>query len=423
MIPVSEYVSRRQKLFDHLEDGSLAIIFSGVAKKMSYDDDYPFEVNRNFYYLTGIEQEDSVLLLLSSEGERKEFLLVSPFDPVKEKWYGKRLTPEEARELSGVRNVLLNNALNARVDSALRGSFGDFGDIKTVYLDLEKENKIAESTSTNEYKQSLETAYPGVTVKDIYPIIIRQRLIKSAAEIAEFEKAVAHTRLGIQSVMALARPGITEYELADQFLHTINDDSGFQGLSFNTIMAGGRHATTLHYPLPRGVISRGECVLMDLGARHSYYCADVSRTIPVSGKFNDYQRMVYEIVLGCNKAVASFAKPGITLLELQNFAKEYLAGECLSKGIITRKEDIAKYYYHSISHQIGLDTHDPGGDKSLPLAPGMIISDEPGLYIAEANFGCRIEDDLLITDRGCRVLTSSIIKEVADIEAFYAHRK
>ena len=422
MIPVSEFISRRQKLFDQLDDGSLAIIFSGVPKKMSHDDDYPFEVNRNFYYLTGIEQEDSVLLLVNSEGQRKEFLLISPFDPVKEKWYGRRLAPEEARDLSGVRNVLLNNALNARVDSALRGSFGDFGDIKTVYLDLEKENKIAESTSTIDYRSSLEAAYPGVTVKDVYPLIVRQRLIKSPAEVAEFEKAVAHTRLGIQAVMALARPGITEYELADQFLKTVNDDSGFQGLSFNTIMAGGRHAVTLHYPLPRGVVSRGECVLMDLGARHGYYCADVSRTIPVSGRFDEFQKMVYEIVLGCNKAVAAFAKPGLTLLELQNFAKEYLAGECLSKGIINRKEDIDKYYYHAVSHQIGLDTHDPGGDKSTPLAPGMIISDEPGLYIAERNFGCRIEDDLLITEKGCRVLTASIIKEVADVEAFYSHK-
>ena len=423
MIPASEFASRRARLFDHLEDGSVAIIYAGVAKKCSADETYPYEVNRNFYYLTGIEQEDSVLMLVSSEGQRREFLFIPPFDPVKEKWYGKRLEAEEAKQISGIRNILYLGAFQARVDSALRGSSSDFGCAQTVYLDLEKELKIAEETSTSDYKKSLERVYPGINVKDVYPILVKMRLVKSPAEIEEFEKAVEHTRLGIQTVMSMARPGVYEYELADAFLRVINDDSGYQGLSFNTIMASGRNAAILHYPKPLSQIKKGDLLLMDLGARHSYYCADVSRTIPVSGKFDEYQKTLYEIVLGCNKAVAAFAKPGLTINQLQEFTKDYLATECLAKGIIEKKEDISIYYFHGVSHHIGLDTHDPGGDKAIPLEPGMIISDEPGLYIAEKNIGIRIEDDLLITEKGCRVLTESIMKEIPEIEAFYQYRK
>ncbi|MBO4540612.1 MAG: M24 family metallopeptidase, partial [Bacilli bacterium] len=163
-------------------------------------------------------------------------------------------------------------------------------------------------------------------------------------------------------------------------------------------------------------------LLMDLGARNNYYCADVSRTIPVSGKFTEIQKRVYEIVLGCNKAVAAYAKPGVTINELQTLTKNYLASELLSKGLIANKEDIGNYYYHGVSHHIGLDTHDPG-QKDVPLEEGNVISDEPGLYMADLGIGIRIEDDLLIVKGGCEVLTKDIIKEVKDIEAFYKGAK
>ncbi|MBQ4255016.1 MAG: aminopeptidase P N-terminal domain-containing protein [Bacilli bacterium] len=423
MISANEFQARRNKVFDEMDEDSILILYAGVAKKLSYDETYPFEVNRNFYYLTGVDQEGAILMLVLTEGLRKEYLFIPPFDAVKEKWYGKRLIADDAKAISGIRNVLYEGAFQSRLDGLLSESGGDYGAMKTVYMDLDKENKIAEETSTKEAAKSLEIAYPGVTVKDIYPVIVRHRLVKSPAEIAEFEKAIEHTRLGIQAVMSYARAGVYEYELADIFLRVINDDSAYQGLSFNTIMASGRNAAILHYPKPLSQIGPNSLLLMDLGAKHGYYCADISRTIPVSGKFDDFQRTLYSIVLGCNKAVASFAKPGLTINQLQEFTKEYLASRCLEKGIIEKKEDIDKYYFHGVSHHIGLDTHDAGGKKDIPLEPGMVISDEPGLYIAEKNIGIRIEDDLLITENGCRVLSESIIKEIEDIESFYSNRK
>ena len=419
MIDANEFASRRARLMDRLEDDSAVLLFSGVAKSMSADASYPFEVNRNFYYLTGIDQEDSALFLVKSEGACREFLFISPFDPVKEKWYGRRLTPEEAARKSGIRNVLLNSALSTRIDSFCNPSGICGGQVKSLYFDFEKEQKIAADTYAVDYQHTMAKLYPDLPQRDCYGLITSLRAVKSKAEIAEFRQAVEHTRLGIQAIMAGTRDGVYEYELAHSFFHVINDDSHGQGLSFDTIIATGENAATLHYVALQSRAKKGQLLLMDVGAREGYYCADVSRTVPVGGKFDEFQRTVYEIVLGANKEVARFAGPGKSIRDLQNHVTEYLANECLAKGIIAKKEDIANYFFHGVSHHIGLDTHDPVGTKEEPLKPGNIISDEPGFYWKEKGIGIRIEDDLLITENGCEVLTQGIIKEIDDIEHFY----
>ena len=422
MIPVTEYQSRRASFFSLMEENSFAVLFAGLAKKCSADENYPFEVNRNFYYLTGLTQEDSILILIKCDGEEREYLLISPFDPVKEKWYGKRYTPAEASALSGVRNVLINNALESRVESIITGNFSDYPAIKKVYLDLEKEQKIAEDTDIEDYRKSLTLLCPELMVLDAYPLIVSQRMVKSENEIAELRVAIEATKVGVTSAMAKIRPGVYEYEVANEFYRVINDCSGYQGWAFPTILATGVNATCLHYATPLSRIAAGDLVLMDLGSRHGLYNADVSRTVPANGVFTDLQRTIYSIVLGANKAVAAFARPGRTIKELQSFTVEYLASECLSKRLIENKEDISKYYFHGVSHHIGLDTHDPGdAEKNKPLVPGNVISDEPGLYFKELGIGVRIEDDLLITEDGCEVLTKDIIKEISEIEAFYRH--
>lgn len=415
MIPKDELNSRRLRFLKGMEPNSVAIIFSGEPKIMSLDEDYKFEVNRNFYYLTGIEQENSILLLVKTEGEEKAILFISSYDENKEKWYGKKLTIEEAKEISSINNVLISPSFQPRLESLIKD---ENYPIKNIYFDSDPELKIGPALLVDGFIKTLSLSYPTLAFKEFNPIITRLRMVKSKYEVCEFVKAIETTRQGIKLVMAETRGGAKEYELVSTFLKAINDDNGYQGESFNTIMASGINATTLHYPNPQGICKTGELLLMDLGARHNYYCADISRTIPVGGKFNEYQKMVYEIVLGANKAVAKFAKPGITLKELNELAKEYLASECLEKGIISNKEDISKYYFHSVSHHIGLDTHDLS-DRALPLEEGNIISDEPGLYIKEKGIGIRIEDDLLITSTGAEVLSSSILKEIDEIESFY----
>ncbi len=417
-----EFKERRAKLFSLMDYESALLVYSGVSKIKSADETYPFEVNKNFYYLTGIEQEDSALLFINSEGEQKEFLFVSPYDERKEKWYGKRLTAAEASAISGVHNVLVNSSLEAKLHQALCQDIAEYGEIRRLYLDLDKEIKVAEDTTTVDLKNTLAVAYEGLEVIDAYPLITTLRLRKSAAEIALFREAIANTKVGIYSVWKEMAPGKKEYELANTFLHTINDLSGYQGLSFPTIMASGRNAAILHYPTPMDELKDGDLLLMDLGSRDGYYCADISRTVPINGHFDDFQKTVYNIVLGANKMVASKARPGISIQELQDATIEYLAEGCLAAGIIEKKEDINNYYFHGVSHLIGLDTHDPYLNvdsreyKNIPLEPGMVISDEPGLYIAEKGIGVRIEDDLLITKDGCEVLSAGIVKEIPEIE-------
>lgn len=429
MIPANEFEARRQRLFDMMDSGSALLIFSGVPKVSSADEDLPFEVNRNFYYLTGIAQEDSALLLINSEGEMQEFLFILPFDAKKEKWYGKRLTPKEASTISGLNNVLMNNNIAGKIEAIFNPSMHQYGEVDQLYLDLDREIKIADETTTKDYKNQFNLIFPNVKVSDCYSLITMLRLRKSMHEINEFRSAIATTKLAITAVWNKALPGVKEYELADEFLKVVNDDNHYQGLAFPTIMASGAHATCLHYPTPLGAVEDGDLILMDLGARNNFYCADVSRTIPANGKFTDLQKTIYNIVLGANKLVAEKARPGVTIADLQRLTIDYLAKGCVEAGLLKSKEDITDVYFHSVSHFIGLDTHDPylsplGKEcKTVPLDTGMIISDEPGLYFEDLGIGVRIEDDLLITNDGCEVLTSSIMKEIPDIERYLATRR
>jgi len=429
MISATEYEARRQRLFDMMESGSALLVFAGVPKVSSADEELPFEVNRNFYYLTGISQEGSALLLINSDGEMQEFLFVLPFDPKKERWYGKRLTPFEASVISKVGNVLLSTSLDGKLDTIFNPSIRDYGDVEKLYLDLDREIKVADYTSTREFKNTMSLTYPTIFILDAYPLVTTLRLRKSMREVDELKKAIATTKLGLAAIWSKLHPGVKEYELADEFLKVINDDNGYQGLSFPTIMASGIHGTCLHYPTPLGTVGVGELVLMDLGARSNFYCADITRTVPVNGRFTEEQLKVYNIVLGCNKMVAEAARPGVTIEDLQNKTVEYLASACLREGYISKKEDIINYYFHNISHFIGLDTHDPylnpldKGYKKVTLEPGMVISDEPGLYMEDRGIGIRIEDDLLITQSGCEVLSKDIIKEPKDIERFLTSRR
>lgn len=416
-----ELALRRKALLDRMEDGSIALIFSGYPKIKSEDENFNFEVNHSFYYLTGIEQEECVLMLVSNQGERKEYLFIPPFDETKAKWYGKRLSIEEASSLSGIRNVLIDSSLERRIESELSGSYSDFGTVDKVYLDLSPELKIQEEMSTRSYSKTLSSKFPGVSILNVHPLISELRLIKSDDEIAKFSKAIETTNLGIRALMAELHPSVKEYELADVFEHVINDDNGYNGLSFNSIIASGDHACTLHYPRPLGECKDGDLLLIDLGARHEYYCADISRTFPVNGKFTPLQRTIYEIVLGANKMVASIARPGLTIKELQNMVISFMANECVSKGLIEKPEDLSKVYFHNVSHFIGLDTHDVG-DRNKPLQARNIISNEPGLYFADLGIGVRIEDDLLITKDGCENLSEGIMKDPDAIETFLSSR-
>ena len=414
MISAYEFSLRRKNLFEKIDDNSITILFSGVAKKSSADEDYPFLGNRNFYYLTNIEQENSIYVLIKSDGLMKEFLFIQPRDELKEKWTGRRLTIEEATNLSGIENVLIVDSFDSKLDLILNRREKVYGDIKTLYLDFDGEQKISKDKDIDDFSYGLKNNYPYLNIKDVYQSIIELRMVKSQAEIDEFIEAITKTNIGLKKIMKTLKPNLYEYQLAALFFYTIQDYD-FAPLSFPTIAASGKNATCLHYTSLKSKLNNDDLILFDLGGKNNGYCADISRTYPVSGKFSSLQKKIYSIVLGCNKYIISKIRPGITLKELNNLTVEFLANECLKEGLIKEKEDIKKYYFHSISHHIGLDTHDPSL-REKPLQKGNIISCEPGLYFEEYGIGVRIEDDILVTEEGSYNLSGNIIKEVDDIE-------
>jgi Xaa-Pro aminopeptidase len=421
MIKTKEFVERRNKLFKEIDDNSVVIMYAGVAKKYSEDETLPYTANRNFYYLTNIEKEGSIYLLAKCDGILKEFLFISEYDVVKEKWTGKRLTAEEATKLSGIENVLGLDVFSAKLDMFLNGKDQVYGFYSHLYLDLDKELKIGEDLYTVQLANSLSANYTNIEIKNIYPFLLKLRMVKSPQEIEEFKEAISKTNIGLKKILMALKPGMYEYQISSLFYYTIQSYD-YSELSFPTICASGVHATCLHYPTPVGKINAGECLQLDLGSKNNGYCADISRVYPVNGKFNDLQKKIYNIVLGCNKAVITWIKPGVTIAELQEKTINFLANGCLNAGLIKDKEEIKNYYFHNISHHIGLDTHDISL-RTKPLEAGNIISDEPGLYFKELGIGVRIEDDILVTEEGSYNLSGNIIKEVSDIEKAMLFRK
>jgi len=413
MIEISELANRREKVIEQMENNSIAILFAGTAVKRSADESYPFTVNRNFFYLTGIEQENSVLMLVKADDEVSEYLFVDEKEEKKEKWTGIRLTTKEAAETSGIKTIFLTSAFEGKVIAALDKEQLHFGDIKNVYLDLEAELKIGDERTTKCLKHELIKNYK-INVLDIHDIVMQLRMVKSPAEVEMIRESINITETGIKNILKAMSVGRFEYNLRNIFEFTIKEEYGVQ-TAFSTIVAAGKNAVILHYPEAKDILRNNDLVLIDLGAAKGNYCADISRTFPINGGFNNTQRMIYEIVLGCNKATINFIRPGITLKELNEFAKNFLAEECYKKGLISSKEEIGTVYYHSVSHHLGLDTHD-GTDRTSTLVPGNVITCEPGLYFKEYGIGIRIEDDVLVTEKGREVLSNNIIKEIGDIE-------
>lgn len=405
------YLKRQQKLLDTLPDNSLVILFSGIAHKASADSEYPFQVNTNFYYLTGIKQENSAVLLAKIDQERYAYLFIDQIDEHKEKWTGRKLKPEQAVDISGIESVLFSQHLESKVAATL-GEKSTYGTIETVFLDLEPELYIGKKITTEEYQVDLLSKYK-IKIENVFPYLAKMRMIKDDAEIKALKESIRLTNKALQILMKSIKVDMYEYQVANLFEYVIKEQKAV--LSFPTIAASGANATILHYPDLKNKLQDGHLLLLDLGARLDNYNADISRTFPVTGVFNPLQRQIYEIVLAANKAVIGFIRPGLTIAELQSFTIEFMGPRLVEAGLMANKEELSKYYYHNVSHHLGLDTHDQAL-REMKLEPGNVITVEPGLYFANYGIGVRIEDNVLVTKSGAINLSSEIIKEIEDIE-------
>jgi Xaa-Pro aminopeptidase len=359
--PLSEYKSRRDRLSARIKGNVLVLRAAPEQELVKYQQE------RNFYYLTGLDQSDAILLLDAVSDPPQEFLFLPERKPAAERWTGLKLGPDaEGERATGFAKALPTSEFDAILKKLSRQA-------KAVY-----------------------------GLKDVESDIAYLRQIKSPAEIALLEKAIQITLKAEQAAARTIAPGVMEYEVqaALEYEFTRN---GAERPGFPSIVGSGPFSTILHYNDSTRRIQPGDVVVVDIGAEYSGYSADVTRTYPASGSFSPRQREIYQIVLDAQKAAIAKVKPGARISDMHNAAMS-----------VIRSKGYEKYFIHGTSHHIGLDVHDVG-DTSRPFEPNMVITAEPGIYIPEEQLGIRIEDDVLVTPTGYRVL-SNFPKEISEIE-------
>ncbi|PFX93023.1 Xaa-Pro dipeptidase [Bacillus mycoides] len=406
------FAQNRERLVNTLPDESITILFAGQAPHMSADAHYKFVPNRNFYYLTGIDEPNVIFMLKKFGNSVEETLFIEKSDPVMEKWDGKTVSKEDAEQISGIKKVVYIESFEKTMANTL---FTE--NVKHLYLDLERREWKGTETKTLAFAKYVREQYPHVLIGNVYPHICELRVFKTEEEIEIIKEAIVVTKEGIYNVLKHAKADVMEYELEAHFDFTLKS-SGIKHHAFNTILASGKNATVLHYEDNDAQIQNGDLVLLDLGAQKDYYNADISYTFPASGTFSSRQKQIYNIVLKALKETTELIKPGLKFTALNEHTKKVLAEECKAIGLIQEDEELSKYYYHGVSHFLGLDTHDVGTYKDRVLEEGMVITIEPGLYIEEESIGIRIEDDILITKDGYENLSKDIIRTVEEIEEF-----
>lgn len=404
---------RQQAVFNKMADNELMILYSGVQHHISVDAYHPFAVNTQFYYLTGIERKDVIFVMHKGE-DFDPVLFIKRIDPLEEKWMGKQLTVDQAKEISGIQNIKYLDEFDKFITTLMMQQ-----SVSTVYFDLYRHTPTDLPDYNHVKAEEFKNRYSFVQLKNAYPLIAELRMQKDKEEIAKVQKAIDITKSGLEYVLQTLKPGMYENQVQANFEYMIRYN-GASGPSFNTIAGAGYNGTMLHYTENNSPCNDNELILLDLGAKYDGYCADITRTYPINGKYTARQKEIYDIVLLANRTILKEAKPGMTTVDLNNICKRVLADGLKRIGLIKEDSELIKYYMHGVSHHLGIDVHDATIASNRKLRPGAIISDEPGLYIEEENIGIRIEDDLLITENGCVCLSQDIIRTTEEIEEYMA---
>ena len=409
------FKNNRKRLFEKIKDNSIVILFAGNAPKKTADEAYPFTPNRNFYYSTGISEENHILVMSKVGGSEKSTLFIKDIDPDLERWIGKSIRKDEATEISGIEDVKFKSQFDSEIHRLLC-----LKEEVNLYLDLERDNISSTSSIANEFAKNIISKYPQVMIKNIFSIFGELRLVKSEEEVDNIKKAISITIEGIEALMKNSKAGIKEYQL-ESYFDFVCKNNGVKDFAFKTIAAAGKNAATLHYVANDSELKDGDLIQFDLGAQYNFYNADISRAFPVNGKFTERQKAVYNAVLKVNEEIINDIKPGKTFRDINKKATDLIAEECIKLGLIKEKSEVSKYYFHSIGHSLGLDTHDlETPHRDITFKEGIVYTVEPGIYIEEENMGIRIEDDILVTKGGVVNLTSGMIKTVEEIETFMA---
>ena len=414
------FIQNRKRFVQQMEKNSIAVFNSNDEMPVNGDAVFPFKQNSDLYWLTGIEQEDSMLVLFPGnpdEKYREVLVLVCP-NEMKEKWNGFRLRAKEATQISGIKTIVWLDAVESLLQPWIHL-------VDTIYLNTNENDRKSSYIETRDYRyaEMMKRSYPFHQYRRSAQILKELRAIKTSLEIEVVQKAIDITDIAFRRLLKFIRPGVMEYEIEAEILHSFLMQRA-TGPAYGSIVASGDNARILHYVANNRECKDGDLVLMDFGAEYGGYCADLSRTVPVSGKFTKRQKAVYNACLRLHLFAASILKPGISIIEYSEKVGEEATKEFIKLGLIT-KSDVKnedadnrayrKFLYHGISHHLGIDVHDLG-TRTAPIRPGMLFTIEPGIYIQEEKMGIRIENNYWITKSGNKDLMKNIPVTAEEIE-------
>lgn len=405
----------RERLYQEFSDGTLILVFAGRAPRKTLDEYYPFFANRNFVYLTGVEQEGSILLAEKKGGAVTETLFTLPPDAMAERWTGTRKKPEELREISGIAEIRylpeFPSFLHARIRS---DQFAE------AALDLYRDDPEDQESEALRMARRLQREYPGLAIANLSPAMRKLRTIKQPCEIAAMREAAKITRAGIVAMMKASHPGMYEAQYKAEWDYALAQH-GCLSPFFSSIISAGANNFCIHYYEYSGQAQDGDMVLNDVGAVYDNLGNDVSRGWPCNGHFSERQQLLYSCAYETSQHMFSIIRPGMPMKDVDRLAREYNYGKLHEIGLCDSYEQIGKYMWHGGAHHVGYDVHDHVAAETI--APGMVFCVDIGIYCEEWGIGFRLEDNCLVTEDGCENLTAGIPRTIGQIEAIMAGTK
>jgi Xaa-Pro aminopeptidase len=414
------FITNRQRFIERMKPNAIAIFVSNDEVPTNGDALYPFQQNSDLYWLSGIIQEDTMVVLFPDNPDpkyREVLVLVRP-NEMKEKWDGKRLRIEEATAINGMQSIVWLDSLDPLLQQWIHLA-------DTIYLDTNENDRKGSLLRTREYRyvDEMKARFPLHQFERAAKLMKELRGIKTAYEVEVVKKAIEITGETFERVLKFVKPGVMEYEIEAEIIHSFLSQRA-EGPAYSSIIASGDRARTLHYVSNNQECKDGELVLMDFGANYGGYAADLTRTIPVNGKFTERQKEVYNACLHLHNFAKTILKPGISIVDYTEKVGEEATQQFLKIGLL-KEEDVQnedpnnrayrKFLYHGISHHLGIDVHDLG-TRTEPIKPGMLFTIEPGIYIEEEGMGIRIENNVWITEDGNVDLFRGIPITVGEIE-------
>ncbi len=421
------FIQNRKRFVAKMQKNSIAIIVSNDEYPLNGDALYDFKQNSELFWLSGIEQEGTMVVLFPDNPDPKyrEVLVMVRPQELKEIWDGKRLRANESTAISGMKTIVWLDTLDGLLQPWVHLA-------DAIYLDSNENDRKNNLLRTNEYRfiDEMKSRYPLHTFLRAAKLMKELRAIKTKEEVVVIQKAIDITEVAFRRLLQYIKPGVHEYEIEAEIYHSFLSQRA-TGVAYHSIIASGDNARTLHYNSNNNVCKDGELVLMDFGAAYGGYCADLTRTVPVNGKFTKRQKEVYNACLHLHDYAKSILKPGITILNYTDKVGEEATKQFLKIGLLNKtdikNEDAEnrayrKYLYHGISHHLGIDVHDLG-TKTEPITAGMVFTIEPGIYIKEEKMGVRIENNIWITKTGNQDLMKTMPIKADDIELLMRKNK